>query len=174
MPLDAEYSEAEISRNAIPMSQASNPEPSDANTPARHSGRYRYCAGRPLDPSEGVHPELNAEFAPATENSGIPNSPAALIAMQDKSNAPRPEKPERKPSAKVEQVLDLLDQLDTTATEDLDLVQRLVCKLENFHDRVVEEMRDDDEASHSQLIAWSIDADRLMRSRLLLESVDLE
>ena len=71
-------------------------------------------------------------------------------------------------------MLELLDRLETGAAEDLDLVQRLVRKLENFHDHVVEEMRDDDEASHSQLIAWSIDADRLMRSRLLLESVDLD
>lgn len=94
--------------------------------------------------------------------------------MQDNSSTPRPEKPERKPSAKVEQVLDLLDRLETGAAEDLDLVLKLVRKLENFHDHVVEEMRDDDEASHSQLIAWSIDADRLMRSRLLLESVDLD
>jgi hypothetical protein len=163
-----------ISRNAIPMSHASSPEPTDANAPAQRSGRYRYCAGRPLDPSEGIHPELNPDDAPATEESGVPDSPAALIAMQDKSDAPRPEKPERKPSAKVEQVLELLDRLETGAVEDLDLVQRLVRKLENFHDHVVEEMRDDEAASHSQLIAWSIDADRLMRSRLLLESVDLD
>ena len=156
------------------MSHASNPEPTDANAPAQRSGRYRYCAGRPLDPSEGIHPELNADVAPATENSGVPESPAALIAMQDNSSTLRPEKPERKPSAKVEQVLELLDRLETGAAEDLDLVQRLVRKLENFHDHVVEEMRDDEAASHSQLIAWSIDADRLMRSRLLLESVDLD
>ena len=46
--------------------------------------------------------------------------------------------------------------------------------LESFHDDVVEELREDDDAKHSQIIAWSIDADRLMRSRILLESVDLD
>ncbi len=156
------------------MSYTSNPEPSDANASAQCSGRYRYCAGRPLDPSEGLHPEFHADAAPARQESGVPDSPAALIAMQDRSNAPRPDEPERKPSAKVEQVLELLDRLETGAAEGLDLVQRLVRKLEHYHDRVVEEMCDDEEASHSQLIAWSIDADRLMRSRLLLESVELE
>ena len=35
-------------------------------------------------------------------------------------------------------------------------------------------MQEDDGAKHSQIVAWAIDADRLMRSRLLLESVDLE
>ena len=35
-------------------------------------------------------------------------------------------------------------------------------------------MKDDEQAKHSQIVAWSIDADRLMRSRILLESVDLE
>jgi len=94
--------------------------------------------------------------------------------MQDSSSTPRPEKPEPKTSVKVEQMLELLDRLETSAAEDLDLVQRLVRKLENFHDQVVEEMREDNDASHTQLIAWSIDADRLMRSRLLLESVDLD
>jgi hypothetical protein len=163
-----------ISCNAIQMNPASNPEPTDAQVPAQRSGRYRYCAGRPLDPIEATHPELTADGSPAIESSGVPDSPAALVAMQDSSNTPRPEKPERKTSAKVEQVLELLDRLETSAGEDLHLAQRLVRKLENFHDNVVEEMRDDQEASHSQLIAWSIDADRLMRSRLLLESVDLE
>lgn len=64
-----------ISRNAIQMSHASNPEPTDANAPAQRSGRYRYCAGRPLDPSEGIHPELNADVAPATENSDVLKAP---------------------------------------------------------------------------------------------------
>jgi len=35
-------------------------------------------------------------------------------------------------------------------------------------------MREDNDAKHSQIIAWSIDADRLMRSRMLLESIDLD
>jgi len=154
------------------MSSPSPSEPSGAGAGARPSGRYRYCAGRPLDPSEGVHPELAAAAVP---DSGAPASPAELIAMQNQPPASaRPEKPERQPSAKVAEVMARIDQLDTSAAEDLQIVRQLVRRLECFHDEVVEELRSDDEASHAQLIAWAIDADRLMRSRLLLESVDLE
>lgn len=50
----------------------------------------------------------------------------------------------------------------------------LVRKLEAYHDRIVEELQDDDFARHTQIVAWAIDADRLLQSRRLLESVDLE
>jgi hypothetical protein len=35
-------------------------------------------------------------------------------------------------------------------------------------------MRQDDDASHNQLISWTIDADRLMQARILLGTVDLQ
>ena len=47
-------------------------------------------------------------------------------------------------------------------------------QLEQFHDNVVEERQDDNEAKHAQIVSWAIDADRLMRCRMLLESVDLD
>lgn len=109
----------------------------------------------------------------APVGAGIPNSPQELIAMQE-SKPERPEKPERKRSEKVQQVLDLINSLDTSHGEDLQIALAIVAHLERMHDEVVAEMRDDEDASHNQLIAWSIDADRLMRSRLMLESVDLE
>ena len=137
-------------------------DPHDQGAVAGPGGRYRFCAGRPLNPSEDI------------ANSGVPDSPAALIAMQNKPSTPRPGKPERQPSAKVAEVIGLIDRLDTDAAETLEVALRLVRRLEGFHDEVVEELRDDAEASHAQIIAWSIDADRLMRSRLLLESIDLE
>ena len=71
-------------------------------------------------------------------------------------------------------MLDLIDRLDNSAAQDLEIALRLVARLESFHDAMVEELRDDPEASHNQLIAWAIDADRLLRARLLLESIDLE
>lgn len=123
-------------------------------------------ADQPLDPDQG-----------APEGSGsadIPASPAELIALRNQANKPRPEKPERQSSAKVLQVMELIDQLDTDPGEDLDIAFRLVRRLETFHDGVVEELRDDADASHNQLISWAIDADRLMQARILLGNVDLE
>lgn len=143
------------------------------------SGRYRFCAGQPLDPSgEGttasLHPELQAEALPITTSAGVPDSPAQLLAMQDNTPTPRPEKGPRQPSARLQQVLDLIESLDLEPADDLDLALRLVRRLESYHDSIVEDLRDDDGADHAQIVAWAIDADRLMRSRLLLESVDLD
>jgi hypothetical protein len=144
------------------------------------SGRYRFCAGRPVDPSEGLHPELADTAQAVPLAAGIPSSPQELIAMQSNDNIPdndraeRPEKPERSRSAKVNEVLELISKLETSGLEDQQIALSLVRGLESFHDGVVEELRDDDEAKHSQIIAWAVDADRLMRCRILLESVDLD
>ena len=136
-------------------------------------GRYRFQGGQPLDPNAGVHPEMTADHHGAPVGSAIPNSPQELIAMQD--NKPeRPEKPERQQSAKVKEVLELIEKLDTNAAEDQQIALTLVRRLESFHDEVVEEMRDDAEAKHSQIVSWAVDADRLYRARMLLESVDLD
>lgn len=156
------------------MSSSLPSDPDARSSAPRPSGRYRYSAGRPLDPCEGVHPEMTPDSQPPATASGVPDSPAALFAMQDKPSNPRPEKPERQPSAKVEEVFAYLEKIDTCAAEELELARRLVRRLEAFHDEVVDDMRNDADASHSQIIAWSIDADRLMRSRLLLESIDLD
>ena len=146
---------------------------SQANEPSQPRGRYRYQGGRPLDPDAGVHPEMATGQDNAPVGAGIPSSPQELIAMQE--NKPeRPEKPERQQSAKVKEVLDLIEKLDTNAAEDQQIALTLVRRLEGFHDEVVEEMKDDAEAKHSQIISWAIDADRLYRARMLLDSVDLE
>jgi hypothetical protein len=146
---------------------------SQANEPRRPRGRYRFQAGKPVDPDAGVHPEMAADQADAPLGAGIPSTPQELIAMQE--NKPeRPEKPERQQSAKVKEVLDLLEKLETTAAEDQQIALTLVRRLESFHDGVVEEMKDDNEAKHSQIVSWAVDADRLYRARMLLESVDLE
>ena len=105
----------------------------------------------------------------------IPQSPDRLIAMQEnRPKKDRPKKPERSAPEKVKQVLELINSLDTNAYEDQQIALTLVRNLEQFHDNVVDEMQDDEEASHSQIVGWAIDADRLMRCRMLLESVDLD
>ena len=184
-------SQTRNSRNQ-PSAEEPGAEPSGADGQSRRSGRYRYSGGQPVDPEQGVHPEMRAEAVEAAHTAEadhrsspaqasldeatvrIPTSPAELLAMQDKPSSARDEKPERQESAKVRQVMELIDQLDTKAAEDLEIAFRLVRRLESFHDDVVNEMRDDEEASHNQLICWAIDADRLMQARILLGNVDLE
>lgn len=136
-------------------------------------GRYRFQGDQPLDPDAGIHPEMASDHVAAPMGSGIPASPQELIAMQE-HKPERPEKPERRQSAKVQEVLDQIEQLNTNAAEDQQIALTLVRKLENFHDEVVTELKGDDSAKHSQIINWAVDADRLYRSRMLLESVDLE
>ena len=121
----------------------------------------------------GVHPEMATGQDNTPVGAGIPATPQELIAMQE--NKPeRPEKPERQLSAKVKEVLDLIEKLETNAAEDQQIALTLVRRLEGFHDEVVDEMKDDADAKHSQIISWAIDADRLYRARMLLDSVDLE
>ena len=146
---------------------------SQANEPRRPQGRYRFQGGRPLDPDAGVHPEMVSDPSAPSVGAGIPSSPQELMAMQQ-SKPERPEKPERKQSAKVQEVIDLIDKLHTTAAEDQQIALAIVRHLESFHDDVVKEMQDDADAKHSQIVSWAIDADRLYRARMLLESVDLE
>jgi len=154
-----------------PFSDASPQPPADE--PRRSSGRYRYQRGQAVNPDEGVHPEMVDGEQPGGVAAGIPNSPQDLIAMQE--NKPeRPEKPERQQSPKVKQVLDLIETLETSAAEDQQIALTLVRRLESFHDEVVDEMKDDADAKHTQIVSWAIDADRLYRARMLVESVDLE
>jgi hypothetical protein len=156
-----------------PSDATPGPQANQPSQPSQPRGRYRFQGGQSLDPDAGVHPEMASGQDNAPVGAGIPNSPHDLIAMQ--TNKPeRPEKPERQHSPKVKQVLELLKTLETSAAEDQQIALVLVRRLENFHDEVVGEMKDDEEAKHSQIVSWAIDADRLFRARVLLESVDLE
>ena len=155
----------------------SNEQPlnSSADNAGATNGRYRFQAGRPVDPDDGVHPELRSgafNDTAATPAVAIPDSPEQLIAMQE--NKPeRHEKHAEPSSPKVSQVLELIETLNTNAHEEQQIALALVRQLEQFHDNVVQEMQDDSEAKHTQIVCWAIDADRLMRCRMLLESVDL-
>jgi hypothetical protein len=156
------------------MSQ-SNEQPlhSSASGARGANGRYRFQAGQPVDPNEGVHPELLNNAIAETPATAIPNSPDQLIAMQE--NKPeRHEKHSRSTSPKVSQVLEQIEKLDINAFENQQIALSLVRHLEQFHDNVVEELKDDNDAQHAQIVSWAIDADRLMRCRILLENVDLD
>ena len=156
------------------MTQPADATPApQANQPSQPRGRYRFQGGQSLDPDAGVHPEMASGQDNAPVGTGIPNSPQDLIAMQT-TRPERPEKPERQHSPKVKQALELLEKLETSPAEDQQIALFLVRQLESFHDEVVAEMRDDEEAKHAQILSWAIDADRLFRARVLLESVDLE
>jgi len=142
----------------------------------RRGGRYRFRRGQPIDPMEGLHPELvdpQLEFS-----SAVPQSPEALIAMQhqDVPDSERPTKPDRssKETAKARQALDLIKELETTAADDLQIALALVRQLEEYHDNVVRDLHADPEANHAQITAWSVDADRLMHCRVLIDSIELQ
>ena len=151
-----------------------DPQPSPRSNQDEAGHRYRFCNGKPIDPAEGLHPEMADLDQVPLPSYPIPTSPDALIAMQSKSSNERPEKPVRQQSAKVKQVFDLIESLDTSSHEDQQIALMLVRHLERMHDDIVDEMRDDSDAKHSQIVAWAVDADRLMRCRHLLESVDLD
>ena len=68
----------------------------------------------------------------------------------------------------------MMHELDTSASEDHQIATALVRHLENYHDKIVDELQEDIDASHSQIASWAVDADRLMRCRILLESVSIE
>jgi hypothetical protein len=158
-------------------SDSQSPSPQDHQAP--RNGRYRYSRGSRLDPSEKLHPELSDDSQAMQVGDGVPNTLQELIAMQandsdGRERSERPEKPVRQNSAKVSQVLELIESLETSVGEDQEIALALTRHLESYHNAVVEEMRDDADADHHQIVAWAIDADRLGRARILLESVDLE
>lgn len=139
-------------------------------------GRYRFRQGRSLDPHEEFHPEMRDRNVDVSQD--VPNTLDELIAMQqnESSEHGRSEKPERcdKVTYKVKQALALIHQLETSDAEDLEIALTLVRQLEEMHDKVVIEMKEDTEAKHGQIAAWAVDADRLMHSRIFLENIDLE
>ena len=87
----------------------------------------------------------------------------------------RPDKPVNgdKLTAKVKDVLALLEKLNTSAAEDKEVALTILRHLETFHDDAVDDMVNSAESERSQVAAWAVDADRLMFCRRLLESIDL-
>ena len=127
-------------------------------------GRYRFQGDKPIDPNGDIN---------TGSNSYVPNSPQELISMQE-NKLDYPEKNERQRSEKVKEIMELIDKLDTSPLDDQQIAIALISSLEQYHDDVVERMRDDSDAKHSQIASWAVDADRLMHCRYMLSSVDLE
>jgi len=151
-------------------SEQMSPMSTSEDSSRRINGRYRFRAGNPLDPNGGDPAELSPSTA---DSSPIPDTADALIAMQQRHQS-RPEKPVRTDTAKVKEVLALISSLDLSAWEDQRVALTIIRHLEDYHDSVVRDLQDSADADHPQLVAWAIDADRLMRCRNLLESVDLD
>lgn len=142
--------------------------------PESSHGRYRFQGQQPMDPNADVHPEMLSSAAMESLNADIPNSPEDLIAMQDTPPRPnRPEKPEHRRSEKVKQILELISRLETSPADDQQIALSLLNKLEDYHDHVVGELRDDETAKHTQIVSWAVDADRLYQARLLLQNVEM-
>jgi hypothetical protein len=139
-------------------------------------GRYRFRRGRSVDPHEDLHPEMGEQAVEV--GADVPSTIDELIAMQqgDQNDAPLPSKPEKpeRLTAKVRRVLDLIEELETTAAEDQQIALSIVRQLEDYHDDIVAKMQEDTDAKHRQIVAWAVDADRLMQTRILLASVDLD
>ena len=57
----------------------------------------------------------------------------------------------------MKELLERIEQVDCNVLEYQQLALTLVLYLERCHDEVVAEMNDDDEATHHQIISWSID-----------------
>jgi hypothetical protein len=100
----------------------------------------------------------------------IPATADQLLAMQQ---ANRFREDECFTTAKVLQVLDFINRLDTSAFEDQQIAWAIVRQLEILHAEVAAEMQADHAASHAQIVGWAVDADRLHLCRILLESIDL-
>ena len=152
----------------------SNPQPPHSGEdPQPPSGRYRYRGRTPMDPDEGLHPEVQD---PGVGGSSAPHTPKDLINMQASSASPsRPDKPTKndKTTLKTKQALDFLEKLELSPAEDKQVALSILRHLESYHDDEVGELIESTDSKRSQVAAWAVDADRLMLCRIFLEGVEL-
>ena len=152
----------------------SNPQPPHSGQdPQPPSGRYRYRGRTPMDPDEGLHPEIQD---PGVGGSAAPHTPEDLINMQASCASPsRPDTPTKndKTTLKTKQALDFLEKLELSPAEDKQVALSILRHLESYHDDEVEELIESTDSKRSQVAAWAVDADRLMLCRIFLEGVEL-
>lgn len=89
-------------------------------------------------------------------------------------SATLPEKRTRDWTTKIKEVVAMISRLDMEPGEDMQIALWLVRKLEEFHRYVVAELKNDRDANHDLIATWATDAERLLQSGILLESVDLD
>ena len=159
-------------RRSSNVDQQEQSPASDADAPAV-SGSYRFCRGVPLNPQQGIHPELEDPG----EGGGIaPRSPEELIRMQRRATEQsRPQKSAKgeKLPPKVQKVIDCWGEQELSPAEDKAIALAILRHLEQFHDETVEEMVNADDSKRSLLATWAVDADRLMLCRIFLEGIEL-
>ena len=141
--------------------------------PQPPSGRYRYRGRSPMDPDEGMHPEIQD---PGVGGGSAPHTPEDLIKMQ--ALCARPNRPEKstksdKNTLKTKQALEFLEKLDLSPAEDKQVALSILRHLESYHDDEVEALIECSDSKRSQIAAWAVDADRLMLCRIFLEGIDL-
>lgn len=101
------------------------------------------------------------------ESPRVPNTPEELFDLQTLATP-------QKESARVLEAMATLSALHTSPAEDGRIALRLLHKLECFHDAMLEELISAEAGNHGLIASVAVDADRLMRARLLLESVRLD
>ena len=69
--------------------------------------------------------------------------------------------------------MEFLEKLNLSPAEDKEVALSIIRHLESYHDEEVDELIEDSESKHSQVAAWSVDADRLMLCRIFLEGIDV-
>lgn len=152
----------------------SNPQPPDSGQdPQPPSGRYRFCGQAPVNPNEGLHPEIQN---PGVGGGSAPHTPEDLINMQESSaTSNRPDKPAKndKSTLKTKQALAFLEKLELSPAEDKKVALAILRHLESYHDDEVEELIESSGSKRSQVAAWAVDADRLMLCRIFLEGIEL-
>lgn len=135
-------------------------------------GRYRFQLGQALNPHEDQHPEMREQLNDISAE--VPSTIEELLAMQVISNQNIGNiNKSVKATNKVKMVLDMIKKIETNAAEDQEIALTILKHLEKFHDTTVENMLEEEENEQSQLVAWSVDADRLMHCRILLEKIRL-
>ena len=110
------------------------------------------------------------------ENPGakVPTTIQELLALQElQPNNYGPVAKSESDSSKVQEALGRIMELSTSPLEDQQIALALIGRLESLHQAVVQQLQQDQDASHSQITHWSIDSDRLLHARNMLANVDL-
>ena len=85
-----------------------------------------------------------------------------------------PEQHARDWDTKIKDAVATISRLNMEPREDIQVALWLIRKLEEFHRYVLAELKNDQGANQDLIATWAMDAERLLQSGILLESVDLD